>query len=619
MLSRLFLCISVILCLTLHSVGQTDSRKDALTREVAGVSKRLLSVMEKVPADLRWPPVFEIEESNQVNAFAGVIGHQPKVVIHTAISDITQGKPDRLAYIIAHELIHIVNGHCKPTDASVGTQIYSFTAADEDVADLEGLKLLLKAGYSYQEAVNTFKIMREKLGDYSPLEAQSAGHPSWTQRLEHADSSQAKLWRSMSAFSTGVTLLTVQNYDAAIVCFDKVITAFPACFEAYSNVGYANLMQYCDLFELEDVVSFNIGQLVTGGFYRRPVSLEKSIRGVNPELWWKAIANFRQALVIKQNLALVKSYLGIAYFLDPEKLSLDQSERYFTEALKSVEKDATLDPSLKACVYLNAGAIEIAKNQYASAATKIETARLYRNRFKTDTPALAFGNGEYGDTGYTLQIDYALDFNVVLSEFKKTGKLTSESVTVLMKYLRNTNPASIWWKLAYQVYQENSVKEGRTFFTTQQIINEIQQVRNPVRSILVDGFSIYLSQPTDEVLKQFAGYDKVPVVEDRKIFKYLFPNNHFEILAGKEVLGISIKAPDPLMKLGSDAGVMQDIQTGMPFETIRNRLGGMDMSYLVIPDALTKYYFYNDIGMAFGVTGSLITEILIIQKPSENK
>ncbi|MCX6223733.1 MAG: M48 family metalloprotease [Bacteroidia bacterium] len=618
---RICICCFVFLVLSLPSMGQTGNQKEALTLEVTSVSKRLLSVLDSIPGDLKWPPVFEIIESDQVNAYAGVKENQPKVVIHTSLNTITEGMPDRLAYIIAHELIHIVKGHCNSSGfAGTGSLNYLFTRADEEVADIEGLKLLLKAGYSYKEAVNTFKVIRNKLGDYSPLEAQSVDHPSWTQRLEYTDKSQAKLWRSMSAFNTGVTLLMVQNYDAAIVCFDKVIKEFPVCFEAYSNMGYANLMQYCDLFDEEDITYFNIGQIVVGGFYRRPVSLERAIRGVNPELWWKAIANFRRALDINPDLSLVKSYLGIAYFLDPEKLSIQESERYFTEALRSVEKDGTLDSSLKACVYLNAGAIDIAKNNFTAAENKIDTARLFQDLFKRDRSSAAFRSSVTGNINYSLIIDYALDFNMVLSEYKKTnGTLKSENIRVLMKYLRNTDPASIWWKVAYQVYEAGSTKLGQQLLTQTQILSEISPISSPVRSISVDGFMIYLSQNTDEILKKFVNYEQVPVVEERKIFEYIFAKEHIEILGGKEVLGILIKAPNPLIKLGSTAAGLKDIQVGMPYETIRTRFDGMNLSYLTLPGRQVKYFFYNDIGMAFAVTDSIITEILIIQKPSENR
>ena len=620
MSARLFLSFFVTMCITLQSTGQTYNKREVLIREVKGVSKRLLSVLDSVPSDLKWPPVFEITESEQVNAYAGITGHQPKVIIHTAIADITEGIPDRLAYIIAHELIHIIRGHCTRSDvAGTGAQIYSFTGADEEVADIEGLRLLLKAGYSNSEAVNTFKVMRNKLGDFSPLEAQSEGHPSWTRRLEYTDQAQAKLWRSMSAFNTGVTLLMVQNYDAAVVCFDKVIKEFPGCFEAYSNVGYAKLMQYCDLFDTVDIASYNIGQIVVGGFYRRPVSLESAIRGVSEELYWKAIGNFKRSLDINPDQSLVKSYLGIAYFLDPRKQSIGESERYFAESLRSVEKDETLDPSLKACVYLNAGAIDIAKSNFASAETKIGQARSLRDPLKNNQFLAAFPNTGSSEISYSLLIDYALDLNLVLLEYRKTGSLKDEQAKILVRYLRNTDPASIWWKVAYQVYEAGSTKSGRQFLTKQQILSQISTVISPVRSVTVDDFTIYLSQGTDEILKRFVSYDLVPVVQGRKIYRYLFPENHFEILAGPEVLGISIKASGSQVKMGSNADGLKDIQTGMLFETIRTRFEGMNTSDLVMPDQPVKYFFYSDLGIAFGVTGSIVTEIMIIQKPSENR
>jgi hypothetical protein len=228
------------------------------------------------------------------------------------------------------------------------------------------------------------------------------------------------------------------------------------------------------------------------------------------------------------------------------------------------------------------------------------------------------GNGS-SDIRYAAQLDNALDFNRVLSDYRRTGMLNNDQSRILLRYLRNTDPGSIWWKQAYRVYEEASSKQGRQVLSREQILAEIAPVNSPVRSVIVDGFPIYLSQGTDEILKRFANYEKVPVAEGRGIYRYVFPNGHFEILGGKEVLGISIKAPDKSISLGTSARGLKDIRPGIPFKTVMARFGQMHLSYFSMPDRPLKYYFFSDIGLAFGVTGTTVTEIMIEQKPSDNE
>jgi hypothetical protein len=378
-------------------------------------------------------------------------------------------------------------------------------------------------------------------------------------------------------------------------------------------------MEYCDLFDLDDLAYFNIGQLVVGGFYQRPASLERAVRGSSQELWAKAIWYFQKALSVKSDLALVKSYLGIAFFLDPGKQSLAKSDSYFADALRLVRKDETLDPSLRACVYLNASAIDIAGGNFATAGAKIDSARSLRNHIGKRMFASALNGNGSSDIRYAAQLDNALDFNRVLSDYRRTGMLNNDQSRILLRYLRNTDPGSIWWKQAYRVYEEASSKQGRQVLSREQILAEIAPVNSPVRSVIVDGFPIYLSQGTDEILKRFANYEKVPVAEGRGIYRYVFPNGHFEILGGKEVLGISIKAPDKSISLGTSARGLKDIRPGIPFKTVMARFGQMHLSYFSMPDRPLKYYFFSDIGLAFGVTGTTVTEIMIEQKPSDNE
>jgi tetratricopeptide (TPR) repeat protein len=621
MFTRFYLIFLAFLAIAMQAICQPAGPKGLLKGDIDSTLARLLSVLDSNPTGMKWPPVIELVENDKPNAYAVVKNNQPTIILNSGITNVTQGIPDRLAYVIAHEMIHILKGHCNNSGlAGNGALENFFSRADEETADIEGFELLIKAGYSPREAVNTFKLIRKSYGDISPLEAQAVDHPSWTERLASIDKVQTKLWRSMSAFGSGTTLLMVQNYEAAIVCFEKVIKEFPTCFEAWANIGYARLMQYCDNLDEEDIAYFNIGQLVVGGFYRRPESLESSIRGLDINLWWNAIGNLKRALDINPDLSLVKSYLGIAYFLDPEKKSVGDSEKYMTEALRSVENDETIDPSLKACVYLNAGAIDYAKNDFTSAEKKMDEARSFQNRSKKDGSTKGLAGINAGGMNYSRMMNSALDYNQVMAEYKKNLTLNEADLLTLLRYLKRNDPASIWWKSAYTVYEAGTLKNNKHPLSREEIYGSGLKPVKPIESVIIDDFPVFLTRDIAEVLKRFPHYHRIPIVESRKIYQYLFPDQGIEILSGKDILGIYIKTDNSKIHLDSSSYEWKDIKIGMPWETVKSRFSNLDQTELTQPGGLVKYFFYSDIGIAFSIKESLISELIIVQKPfDENK
>lgn len=250
----------------------------------------------------------------------------------------------------------------------------------------------------------------------------------------------------MSAFENGVYFLFFENYDAAIACFEKVRSEFPSCYEASANLGYAYLMMYFDAFDYTDLKDYNIGQIVIGGFYRRPASLEARTRGVNENLWWDAVGYLKEALRINPNLSLVKANLGIAYLLHPQRSGVGDSEKYLSEAISLIEQDKTLDPALKATVYLDAGVTDLAMNNIQLAVSKLEQA----DKYSQESPSRGFGY--QGTTFLTAAVSYsnslienAISFNRIVINLKNPGgdKTNKESTAKLYDYLCASNPASI--------------------------------------------------------------------------------------------------------------------------------------------------------------------------------
>ena len=608
-------CLFLIFCKQPLSANNIEEFKENIEQ----VSQRLLCKIENPPEDLTWPPRFDVIDDSQINAYAQIIDRQPIVTIHYGLSEIAEAVPDRIAYIIAHELIHITKGHCSKlvssSDNVLGTM---YSREHEKEADIEGLKLAMKAGFSYQKSINTFKILRTKLGDYSPIEAQLTDHPSWSERLSYVDLEQKNLWQSMSTFQNGVSFILTQNFEAANACFEKVIKEFLSCYEAYANLGYAHLMQYVDLFDLDDIKYFGTGHIVVSGFYRRPESLESAVRGIDEELWWKSVGYMKRALDLSPApLALVQSHLGIAYFLDPRQQSFGQSEKYLTLALENIEKDTSLDLNIKACVYLNAGAIDIATKKYENALAKLENANNYQKKFEKTASRKLLGNTYTGTIGYNRQIENALLLNKILTEYNLHDQiLEKNSLQQLLRYLRKTEPSSVWWQLAYDMYQTAVKNNGNTPLTREQILTNIYSSGNPVQSIQVEGFPIYLSQKIKDIKTKFNDIRTIPVVEDRKIFEYQFIDNSLSVIGGEEVIGIVIKKENKHIRWGSNNALVNSIQIGSPFNDFQEKYDGISLSYMRIPGENPKeYYFVNDLGIGLNVIHSLISEILIVQKP----
>jgi Zn-dependent protease with chaperone function len=110
--------LALLLCGLLSGSARADVT--GADRELVNkVSTRLLAVTEALPGYL-WPPVFEIQDDDKVNAWATARTEgegdgarlRPRIFIYRGMLDkVVQGNADRLAYILGHELGHVVLRH----------------------------------------------------------------------------------------------------------------------------------------------------------------------------------------------------------------------------------------------------------------------------------------------------------------------------------------------------------------------------------------------------------------------------------------------------------------------------------------------------------------------------
>jgi predicted Zn-dependent protease len=436
-----------------------QARRDAADRELLGqVSRRLQAVMERLP-DYVSSPRFSILEENKINAFATAQfegeGAQtrvlPQVVVYGGLFDQVvkvpedaAGDPDRLAFVLSHELGHVVLGHIvRPRPGQTEMLQLVFGRKQENDADVKGMELAMKAGYSFRRGRSVIDRMKQLGLTYSSFEGLGVDHPSWNDRLSVLDKEQTGLWQAMSAFQNGTFFLFVEQYPAAEKSFRQVVKEFPQCSEAWANLGNALLMQYCDGLNSEDLRNFAIGQVAVGGFYQRPESLESLVRGVNKEQWQEAVEALQKALALKNELVLARANLGLAYLVAPQGQDLDRATQNLNDAAEKAGSDPALTPVMRAAVWNNAAVADFAADRKEVGARKLDQAAAIYQELGSKLP----------NAPATLSVFVALLYNQGLFLAASPDKAGQpEAVKALEQYFQSAAPTSAWWPLAFERY-----------------------------------------------------------------------------------------------------------------------------------------------------------------------
>ena len=105
---------------------------------------------------------------------------------------------------------------------------------------------------------------------------------------------------------------------------------FPIARKPGRTLGYAQLMQYCDALDPDDIRRFDLGQIVIGGFYQRSEMFEQS-RQIATDLWAPAVASLEKALKLNPKLVLAKGNLAIAYLVSPAGKDTAKATAIFNE------------------------------------------------------------------------------------------------------------------------------------------------------------------------------------------------------------------------------------------------------------------------------------------------
>lgn len=624
--------------------GSTISASDCDL--VKDVGRRLLAVIKLEHGLHTWPPDFyvhdQFDENGEplLNAFAHPCGGdidegmptdcsapegstKPHVhVTKRLLDELIQGRADRMAFVLGHEIGHITLGHT--TDfahrwkASSEVSLFAFGRQQEIGADLVGAEYGLAAGYPFEGMMSAIYRFIELDLSYSSLEGLDASHPSWEERLSFVDQGKITLWRALSTFRTGVSLLATEQYQMAEQCFRDVVQQFPGSHEAYANLGYAQLMQYIDQLEPADVERFGIGHIVVGAFTRRPTSLEPPARGIDAALWMRAVAALQQALRLKPDMIEAKANLGIAYMVAPQGPNVAEAQALFDQAVTAIP-GSDLDNRTRAAIYINSGVANLAAGLLRETQEQLVSAERQINAF-----ALAFrGRSDvaiYGELNAALQYNAGLLFSNAT-----TAEGLGTAVDFFESYLVNTSPSSNWWPVAYARYTRLSGQIGREARTVSSFQSEHQRDFRTLGGIrLANGVTVTLGEPTVQVLEKMAAAGSgeesvlaIPLIDKTNLTDYDYYRNGVKITATQEVLAITLSSPAAPEIVVRESGLgtsSYTLRVGMTTAELESVVGS-EFERRILIDPEKGYRFYRDLGLAVHLEQGLVSEFVITQIP----
>ena len=568
------------------------------------VLARLAAV--KTPPDMKWPPRLAFNDNDtEVQAVASTDNQGwPLVTVYVGLLRLAvKDKPDRLAFVVGHELGHHILGHVgkdKPTDFKRAT----FGRQQELDADRFGVEWALRAGYSPRDILGFFKIMNDT-NKYSPAEGLGFDHPSWSERAEAIDKDQGSLWRAMGAFDSGVYFLRAEQYQLAERCFRRVTKEFNRSHEAWANLGYALLMQYADALEPDDLRKFAIGQILVGGFYRRASTLESAVRGPNEDLWFEAVEALRQALQLKPDLTLAAANLGVAYLIRPAGRDAAKAAQYLEQAAALLPNDKTLDPVTRVVVTINLAVAHGAAGSPARLASELDEAEAALRK-------AGAGGVDTGTAGPAIRYNRALS----LADNPAPGQKQA-ALAEFRSYLKAAPPESVWWKLAYDRYSQLSATLGSKVEERSTFVNSASAGLRPVSQIELGGKPGAVGDLLADVQKRVAGGEIVPAIPGTNLVSLYYRAQGIRLVANDRILAIvELEETAPAVSLrGSGLGSkVETLKVGMSKEDLERLITDTpDYGTFLNPDI--NYRFYPRLGLAVRVVQGHIKELVVMQIP----
>ncbi|MCK6606242.1 MAG: M48 family metalloprotease [Ignavibacteriaceae bacterium] len=190
---------------------------------------------------------FKTIQSDEINAFAYPNGN---CYVFTGLFQ-TIETIDELAFVVAHELAHVVLQHGAKTEELLRKQgkkvtedqLKAWTREQEYEADKYGILYSIRAGYNPLGSVNWFNTMVNRGFEYTPMFEKQVDHPNFTQRAVQSFIHIGNYYEYARNFDYGVIYLQTGDYGMAINSFQKFLEMYPLYKEAYNNLGVAMLAE----------------------------------------------------------------------------------------------------------------------------------------------------------------------------------------------------------------------------------------------------------------------------------------------------------------------------------------------------------------------------------------
>lgn len=626
---RALVAATIVFCAVPAILRADEADDEKLFHRVMGRLMKNEAFVREYPEKFAYPPKTFIKpkSAKELNAYASAhpafgaefdekAGKIRPVVMITQgyMASVVKGDETALAIIMGHELAHLTKDHVSAGARKGETAVVmlSFGRDQEIEADLDGMRYAIAAGYPYKKGLSAAVKEMRAATKYSSFEGLSATHPSWEERLVFLDREQHKLWSAMSAFQNGYIFLELEQYQSAQQCFKAVTAEFPDCHEAWSNLGYARLMQYCDALDSDDVKRYGIGQIVTGGFYSRPDSLDAKVRGIDEKLWHEAVKSLEKSLKVKEDLVLPRASLGIAHLVHPEGKKVKAAQKWFTEALAKYSSDAELqrNPMSHAALLVNAGVADMAAGDDDGAKEKFKLAGAIAGKLRL---TLSVRNME----------DAILYNQALLQARSGDANAKTQAIKMFESYLALTSPDSTWWPLAFALY----AKLGKDLEITVRARSSFLRKPAPtdlrvLTSVKVGKDVLTLSEPVQDIVGRLgadAG-EAIPLYPDSKIVRWRFLDRGIDLLAKEKVLAIfltSKKSPPLTLHQVGVGGDSRELKVGMNEELAKAILKDQfsEPGLRAVDDAKTKYHFYPRLGLGIRYANERVEEIAIAQLP----
>lgn len=408
----------------------------------------------------------------------------------------------------------------------------------------------------------------------------------------------------MSAFSNGVVFLATEQYPTAEECFERVTRDFPGCYEAWVNLGFACLMEYCDKLDTSDLRDYGIGQVLTGGFYRRIVSIP--VRGRDPKLWWKAVGALRTALRIKPGLTLAKANLGLAYLLHPDGKDVGEAARLMQEAADAAAADKTLDPREHAALLINLGVAKLAGREPDKGLALLDEGEKIgggrRREATVLTAALLYNRAQH----------FAA---------RKDRDAKQKAIALLERYLHTASPLSLWWPLAYERYAALCKELERQAKTQDDFKKDrFESPRLVIGIRLKSGPLLTLGDELEEVVRKLGKGRQTIAAYGTNLKRLRYDKRGIALLASDVVLAICLSSPEaPALSLrgrGEGAGTLGQLRVGMTVQQVESLLGDdYHFQYCEVTNPEVYYRYYREQGVAVRISKDKVAEIVIVQVP----